>query len=106
MLEALIAGPCVIAVVTLALGGFFALGAGFVVQDRLDETLLCLSFQSRDVCEAAWKRTLREASLAKLDVEAKFLRNGTVWEARAKLRLPWGQRITLSRELKTPLTEN
>ncbi|MBX3041055.1 MAG: hypothetical protein KF789_10150 [Bdellovibrionaceae bacterium] len=106
MVEALAVSPALVAFITLFLSFLFVAGAVSLLQDRLDETLVCLTYRPRSECEHRMSGFIQKSGLSILKVRTHFLRNGTLWTGRVTLHSPWGQEQTFSRSIDSRFSKN
>ncbi|MBX2987569.1 MAG: hypothetical protein KF802_06705 [Bdellovibrionaceae bacterium] len=105
-LESLVLLPLFLSLLTLVLGLFLLAGAVFLLEDRLEETLLCLSHRERSRCETDFRSFVQRSGLHHLNARSRFTKNGGRWSGLVELQKPWGGSFVMRRDLRTPLTDN
>ncbi|HRO68536.1 MAG TPA: hypothetical protein PL182_13275 [Pseudobdellovibrionaceae bacterium] len=106
MIEALVVSPALAAFVTLFLSFLLMAGAVSLLQDRLDETLVCLTYRPRSECENDMRRFIRRTGLSQLDAKIRLVRNGSRWTGQLNLRSPWGKEHVFVRSIDSHLSKN
>ncbi len=106
ILETLIVFPVLIATVSLFLSSLFLITTVVLIQNRVDETLVCLSYRHQAICEQQMLRFLTQTGLGKWNIRTSFLKQGSLWIGRAQIAKPWGEHFVINRTLETPLSKN
>lgn len=106
MAESLVILPALISLLTLFFGGVFLAAVVFLLENRMDETLICFSYRARSACEKEWQQVVSTTALRTLQPKARWVRNGKIWSSEVTFEKPWGGFFQLRREIHLPLTEN